>query len=492
MPRHRCYLISIISKVIQRLSYLPRPCQWCHAVGMTDSTSTTDTPDVQAASITEPARAIPVIEQVDLCVVGGSCTGVFAAVRAARAGLRVVIVEKQNSFGGVATNGLVNIWHSDQDTTYTTQIIRGLSLEVVERLMQRDAVEVRERNADARYVLNTEELKIELDELIREHQITPFLHTFYARPICDGERIDAVLIENKDGRSAIKASVYIDATGDGDLAAHLGVPYSIRPDLQPPTTCAKIRGLEGIRMREFYNEHRDEFDVPKDAGWSCLIPAGGGIRLHAETHVFGANTSDAREWTAAEMEGRRHVRAMMDMVRKHMPERRDDLGLLDLSSSIGVRETRRCEGVYKLTGMDVLDGVRFEDAIANGTYRVDVHYPEGGGYLFKYLDGTTRSSTSEGVVYGRWRPEREVDPTFYQIPYRSMISHRCPNLIMAGRMIDADQEAFGAIRVMITMNQTGEAAGEAAALAVANQCATHAVAPADLRRNLAAGGSIII
>ena len=441
--------------------------------------------------VIDPACSIPVIEDVDVCVVGGSCTGVFAAVRAARAGARVAIIEKQNCFGGVATSGMVCIWHSDQCTEYRERIWAGLTWEVVDRLMRRDAVDVKERNPDARYILNTEELKIELDALVAEHNIVPFLHTYYARPLVNNGRIEAVVLQNKDGRSAIRAKVVIDASGDGDVAAHLDVPFTVSPELQPPTTCAKIRGLDGINMREFYNQHRDEFDVPKDAGWSTRFPGAGDARLHAETHVFGANTADARQWTEAEMEGRRHVRAMMDMVRRHMPERRDEIGLLALSSSIGVRETRRCRAVYQLTEHDVLEGVRFHDAIANGSYRVDVHYPEGGGYLFKYLDGTTRSYTESGREYGRWRPERAVDPTFYQIPYRSMISDRCENLIMAGRMIDADQAAYGAIRVMVNMNQTGEAAGEAAVLAIKDDCATGSIDTDQLRQRLSSGGSIV-
>jgi hypothetical protein len=388
---------------------------------------------------------------------------------------------------------MVNIWHSDQDTEYKQTIIAGLTLEVVERLKTRDAVDQREGSADSRYVLNTEELKMELDALVLEHKITPLLHTFYAAPaVVDDGRIDAVMIENKDGRSAIRAKVFIDATGDGDLAAHLNVPFTIDTDLQPPTTCAKIRGTDGIDMRQFYNDHRDEFDVPKDAGWSSSIPGGGDVRMHAETHVFGANTADARQWTHAEMEGRRHIRAMMDMIRRHLPERSDKLGILALSSSIGVRETRRCRAIYQLTEEDVLEGVRFPDAIANGSYRVDVHYPEGGGFLFKYLDGTQVAITSTGRERGRWREPREVDPTFYQIPYRTMVAADCPNLIMAGRMIDADKAAFGAIRVMVNMNQTGEAAGVAAALALDAGVPTPDVDPATLRAKLAEGGSIML
>jgi hypothetical protein len=147
--------------------------------------------------------------------------------------------------------------------------------------------------------------------------------------------------------------------------------------------------------------------------------------------------------------------------------------------------------MHRLTETEVLSGTRFPDAIANGTYRVDIHYPSGGGHLFKYLDGRQVSVTSAGRETGRWRPEGP-SPRFYQIPYRTMVRADLPNLILAGRMIDADPGAFGAIRVMITMNQVGEAAGEAAALACRSGTATAAIDPTALRSALAAGGSVLV
>jgi hypothetical protein len=443
-------------------------------------------------SITEPARDVPIVGEYDVCVLGGSCTGVFAAVRAARLGARVAVVEKQNAFGGVATNGLVNIWHSIYDTTFDRQIIAGLTQEMVDRLLKRDACIERERSNSAGFILNTEELKIELDELVREHNITPHLHTVFAAPhVVDG-RIEAVFIENKNGRGAIRAGVFIDATGDGDLAARCGLPFRFAAHIQPPTTCAKIRGLGGLNIREFWNQHREEFGMPADAGWGCDIPNGGDVRMHAETHVFETNSAVAEELTFAEMEGRRQIRALMDMVRKYAPERREQLGLLDLGAIIGIRESRRFDAAYALTEEDVLEGRRFEDAIAQGSYRVDVHHPSGGGFLFKYLDGTQVSITSAGREHGRWREARDEDPTFYQIPYRTMVHADAPNLIMAGRMIAADQPAFGAIRVMVNLNQTGEAAGVAAAIATQENLATVDVPATELRQKLAAGGSIVI
>ncbi len=439
--------------------------------------------------IFEPAREVPVHEDCDICVLGGSCTGVFAAVRAARLGARVVLIEKMNAFGGVATNGMVNIWHSLKDTVFKRDIIGGLTVETIDRLKRRDAVFIKQKSSGLGAVLNSEELKIELDALVLEHKIVPMLHTMYCGVAKDGDHIDAVFIENKDGRTAVRAKVFIDATGDGDLAMHAGVPWSTDPHLQPPTTCAKIRNLvDSGTFRKIYDAHHAEFDLAKDLGWQTFVPGLDGISMCAQTHVFGVDVSKAQELTDAEIEGRRQMRAVLDMLRKYGPQEADP-GLVGLASHIGTRQTRRFEADYTLTEEDVLWGRRFPDAIANGSYRVDIHYPDGGGFLFKDLDGTQWECRPGGSV-GRWRDPIDKDPTFYQIPYRTMI-HRCSrNLIMAGRMIAADRGAFGAIRVMVNLNQVGEAAGVAAALAANSRSTVHEIQAKSLRAQLADGGSI--
>lgn len=443
-------------------------------------------------TIEEPPRQTPVIAETDLCVVGGSCTGVFAAVRAARLGLKVVLIEKLNAFGGVATNGLVCVWHSLLNTTHDRKIIGGLTEELINRLRTREACRFARNSPDMGSIFNSEELKIELDELLREHGIEVMLHTSFAAPVINDGKLDAVIVENKSGRQAVRARCFIDASGDGDLAAAAGIPFTVDPHLQPPTTCAKIRGLAGLDLRTLYNNHCHEYGLPRDAGWDVEIPQGQGIRMHANTHVFGVDVSDARQLTHAEMEGRRSIRALMDMVRKHHPERIPDLNLLALSSSIGARESRHFKTIYGLTEDDVLNGIRFPDAIANGSYRVDVHHPEGGGWLLKYLDGTQTSYTHAGREDGRWRDPVAENPTFYQIPYRSIIAANVPNLILAGRMLGCDRNAFGAVRVMVNLNQVGEAAGVAASIALEQNVAVQAVDTALLRDRLKDGGSTVL
>ncbi len=446
-------------------------------------------------TVMEPERAIPVVHETDICVVGGSCTGVFAAVRAARMGASVAIVEKQNCFGGVATAGAVHIWHSLNDTREGRPIIGGLTVEMLERLRKRGAVK-ETGVASYAYFLNTEEMKIELDELVVENRITPFLHTFYAAPLMEDGKLCAVIIENKNGRGAIRARQFIDASGDADLALDLGLP-SFRPDtLQPPTTCAKVYGLdllEGFDWGAAVREHGQEFGLARDWGWGAPIPGLPGIQLRADSHIFGADTSDADQLTRAEIEGRRQVRAIMDVIRKYGP-REASPALADLAATVGARETRRIVARYRLTGDDVLYGRCFSDAIANGSYRVDIHHADGPGITFRYLDGTEEVIPERGMALqkGRWRDPLPEDPTFYQIPFRCLLQDRVPNLILAGRMIDADKIAFSALRVMVNMNQTGEAAGVACALAIGKHSSVSDVNPQLLRAKLAEGGSIVL
>ncbi len=443
-------------------------------------------------TIEEPTRHLPVLAEVDVCVVGGSCTGVFAAVRAARLGASVAVIERSNCFGGTATNGLVLVWHSLLDTEFRRPIIGGLTREIMDRLGHLGAAEMLDGSGDVGVRLNTEELKIELDLLVQEHRILPMLHTQGCQPLLEGDRIVAVAVENKDGRGAIRARVFIDATGDGDLALRAGVPHFERDQVQPPTTCAKIRHFrqEGVRFADLYRAHHAEFGLEPDSGWDSHLPGIPDTAFVAQTHVFGVNVGHAEELTRAEMEGRRQIRGVMDLLRKYGPAGAD-LALVQLASSIGIRETRVVEAAHCLTEEEVLHGVRFPDAIANGSYRVDVHAPTGGGFLFKYLDGRTLFAHNDGCESGRWREPTPENPTFYQIPYRCQFHPTRPNLLCAGRMIHTDRGAFGAVRVMVNTNQTGEAAGVAAVLALRGGVSVAAVEPAALRKVLADGGSIV-
>ncbi len=442
--------------------------------------------------ISEPARKVPVLYDADICVVGGSCTGLFAAVRAARPGARVVLVEKLNCFGGTATASMVNIWHTPMNTTHERRIIGGLTTEVMDRLMVRDAVRRYASDVSRGWEFNSEELKIELDELVVENKIHPILHAFYSSPVIENDKVTAILVETKSGRGAIRASVFIDATGDGDLCRSAGIESIMASHLHPPTTCAKLSNWGGNdeHVNALLNEHRETYNLPEGFLWGAYVP-GSDVYMLAGTRIYGVNTATTDDLTRAEIEGRRQVRAILDIVERFDSRR---VRIEALPSNVGTRETYHIRSEYRMTGDDVLYGTRFNDAVANGSYRVDIHHQDKPGITFRYLDGTQvylRPGYPKEI--GRWRETIAEDPTFYQIPLRSLIPEGpLRNLLMAGRMLDADPIAYSALRVMVNMNQMGEAAGVAAWSMLDEGLGSDNLDAQKIRKLLEKGGSVVI
>ena len=440
-------------------------------------------PPAAPGMITEPSRRTPVAWEGDVCVVGGSCTGVSAAVAAARLGAKVAIVELNGFFGGVATAGLVSMWHSLTDRPNKKDIIAGTTLEILERLRKREGV----RGGGNNTAIHTELLKLELDKMIVQARVRPFLHAMMTAAVVEDGRVSAVIIEDKSGRRAIRARAFVDATGDADLIARAGLEHYRREVIQPPTMCCILRGINGLKKRhKGFNVHRVIFDkkynqaIEQGFSWSAPVPGDCGcpddagvvgpddLTMLAGTRVFGADCSDADQLTKAEMEGRRQVDHVCELLREHFMDGKG-LPLVALPARIGVRETRHARCLHCLTVDELISGKRFEDAIANGTYRIDVHNAKGAGVKF-----------------------RDIQADFYQIPYRSLVPKTSKNVLVAGRSLDADEQAFGAVRVMVNCNQMGQAAGVAAALALEGGTDVAAVDPAKLRAALAKQGAIAL
>jgi hypothetical protein len=212
----------------------------------------------------------------------------------------------------------------------------------------------------------------------------------------------------------------------------------------------------------------------------------------AGTRVFGADCSDADQLTKAEIEGRQQVRAICDILRENFTTDAT-VPLAALPAKIGIRETRHARCLHQLTEMEILNGKRFPDAIANGTYRVDIHHADKPGITFRYLDGREEySAPNEKRIVSRWRDESQDYPTFYQIPYASLVPRSATNVLVAGRAIDADMGAFGATRVMVNCNQTGEAVGTASYLALDGNMSVSEIDVSTLRETMRRQGAIII
>ncbi|HBE12791.1 MAG TPA: FAD-dependent oxidoreductase [Clostridiales bacterium] len=445
--------------------------------------------------IVEPAKQIKVCADVDVCVIGGSCTGVFAAIRAARLGAKVAIVEKQNCFGGVATNGLVNIWHSLYDIGNKNQIIAGLTEEMIERLKTVDGVYVDLKSPTHAYYLNTEELKIELDNVIKENRIIPFLHTFYSFVITDDKKITSVLIENKDGRSAIRAKFFIDATGDGDVARDLHINSYQHDQVQPPSACFYLQGkIKNSDLADMILHHGSEVGLDDDWGWSGPL-VNSELTLRVDNHVFNVLCNNAMDLTLSEMEGRRQMRALVTLLKKYgYPS--EKYNLISSCSHIGIRETIHYETNFKANEMDLLCGTKYEDAVLNGTYRVDIHHGDQNGITFKDLTGkmVTYYGKRNKKIVGNWREDLSLTgdyATYYQFPFANIVGKEYENFIAVGRMIHADASSFGALRVMVNLNQLGEAAGVAAYLAIDGDVAMQKLQGKHVRNMLRKGGSAL-
>ncbi len=361
-------------------------------------------------------------------------------------------------------------------------------------------MELAEPSNEHKYaVLNTAELKLELDEIVVELPgIRPFLHTRFCAPLLEDGRLAGIAIEDKTGRRAIRASYFVDATGDGDLVYRLGLSTRKGAHLQPPTQCAHVYGLEQVREanpgvdigQAPFNPDYPEA-LPRGFFWHAGVPGVPNLRMLAGTRVNGADCSDADQLTRAEMAGRSQVRRICDIYRKYLAGG-DQVMVAGLPAYLGIRETRKVDCLYRLTEADVLEGVSFPDTIAQGSYRVDIHHTEKDGLTFRYLDGREIYAVpGMPAVTSRWREARAVDPTFYRIPYRSLVPKGAENVLLAGRMIDTDIGAHGATRVMVNCNQTGEAAGTAAFLALDAGDTVDKVDPAVLRRTLRDHGAVL-
>ncbi|MET0263679.1 MAG: FAD-dependent oxidoreductase [Rariglobus sp.] len=444
--------------------------------------------------IHEPARATPVCHEADLCIVGGSCTGVFAAVRAARLGLSVALIEQHTLLGGMAVAAQVNEWHSINDTTGARQIIGGLTLEVIDRLRHRGVLREISPVHRGQFRFNSAELAIELDELVRTHRIRVFLAARCVAATREGPRITSAIIEDRSGRRAITAPFFIDASGDGNLLRHAGFAAEKPSVLQPVNLQAIVAGTNTPNGPVPWNDLEPLLDAhnypaANSRPWHFPVPGADTLTNLFGARLNGIDASDADAHTTALFEGRRLHQAYLDILRAHSADLHPVL--VAWAQSLGVRETWHARCHHRLTGDEILRGQSFADSIAQGTYPVDIHSAD--GTVLRYLDGREEFVPKTGpTLWRRWNPEHSPVPACYHIPYRSLLPIEAENLLVAGRLLDADREAFGGVRVMVNMNQTGEAAGVAAALAHRTGTTFPQLNPSLIRAELNAGGSLLL
>lgn len=411
-------------------------------------------------TILEKAREIPVYGEYDVIVVGGGCAGFPAAVAAARNGARTLIVERFPFFGGTATASLMaNIvgFRNQVEPDYL-QTTKGIGEELMLRLLAEGGA-VHSRNAypsairsdekgdlSYNYAFDTEKFKYVALRMVKEAGVDILFHTYFCDAILEGDAVRGIVFENKSGRQAALSKTVIDASGDGDVALRAGVPYwqTKKDEAKRLNDCLmyKIKGFP-----------------PETKAPGCLF--------EDTMVVWGPspgpmNCADGRELTDSEIDVR--LRVYEDLEKKKA-EHADLAGaeIVDTGTLIGVRQTRFFEGEYKLTGDDVLEGRRFEDAIAMAANPVINYY------------GYRRFLTHEG----------------YQIPYRCLVPKKAENLLVVGRCMSSDQIAFESWRAMAHVLALGEAAGVAAAVGARNGTSVRRVDVSEVQRLLVEQGAEI-
>lgn len=436
-------------------------------------------PQTTGRTVTEPARDLPVVAECDVAVLGGGTSGICAAVAAARLGASVVLVEHYGFLGGMATSSLVNIWHSFYGMDRKTKIIGGVPDDLIAGLKGFDAVyNADAENETAHWVLDSEKCKFVCDDVVLASGVKLMLHTSLAGVLRDGRQIKAALVENKSGRGALVAKTYIDCTGDADLVRFAGVETQVgnaAGACQAPSLCFRLTGMD-LAQTGFEKVQAELFKTPMDYNlgpyppllWASRWPGQDNEWMAAGVRVLDIDSSKADDLTRAEIEGRYQLRWFLAQA-KGLPGWQD-VRLIAMGTQIGPRESHRIIADHELTREEVLDGHRFPDAIAQGTYPIDIHNPSGPGIIFEDLDGTRREVKGDRTTLtGRWdglgenNPKR--DTLCYQVPLGCLIPRDLDNVMAAGRNIGASHESAGAIRVMVNCMQAGQAAGVAAALA---------------------------
>ncbi|WP_054950709.1 FAD-dependent oxidoreductase [Numidum massiliense] len=424
----------------------------------------------------------------DVVVAGGGPSGVMAAIAAARNGARTMLIERYGFLGGMATNALVGplqSFHAGDE-----QVAVGLAQEMIDRLQAIGGTpgHVPDMVGFVPTVtpVDVEKMKYVLQEMAEESDVFLQLHTVVTGADVDksGE-LKELHLYNKSGHLRVKASVFIDCTGDGDVVAMAGVPYEKgrKSDglAQPMTMMFRMGGVNFDSVRSYVKAHPEEFVLADDwesfpmvgiSGFFSLVnqakrekrltierdrvllfelPAKGEVTVNM-TRVIRHDATDGQALSSAEVLGRRQVMEVVEFLKSDIPGF-ENAELINCGTQIGVRESRRIVGKYILSGEDVVQGRKFDDVIARGSYPIDIHSPDGGD-----LD----------VI----QMERG---TSYDIPYRCVINDSVHNLLVAGRCLSATHEALASARVTPTAMVVGQAVGIAAALAVNEQCSPHDV-----------------
>jgi len=437
----------------------------------------------------------------DLIVVGGGPAGITSAIAASRSGARTLLIERNGFLGGEGATGLpIFVFHDLRGN----KILGGIPEEFVDYLEEIEGTtgHVRiEGSHVSTYTLTDQEMfRYGAMEMVLDSGAELLLHSFVVGVEVKNRRILAVEVANKSAVTTIRSRFFIDATGDGDVAAAAGVPFEKgrpndglmqamslmfrlgRVDLEKvgrlwnkgsvkgvkpgETEESYIRGNGTLGPYEKYAQEENLFPDKNHMFWFNSMHSGE-LNINV-TRIVGKDATNAEDLTKAEIEGRRHVMRIVRFLKKYVPGF-ENCYVVSVASKVGVRETRRIRGEYVLTEDDILQGRDFPDSIARCGYPYDLHDPKGGSTKFKFIK----------------------DRGSYGIPYRILIPVKTDNLLVAGRCASTTHEALASIRVMGACMTMGQAAGAAVGLCLKEGTIPRELDYDNLRRRLRSDNVIL-
>ena len=440
-------------------------------------------------TIEEPARQIPIYGEYEVAVLGGGPAGIAAAVAAARAGRRTLLVERYGFLGGMGTAaGVTNFCglHANVHGEMH-RVVRGVASDLLARIDRLDGLNKPHLILGKIFAqaYDTAAYKIAADDLLAEHEVDILFHALGAGVAMQDEtRVNALFVETKAGRQAIRADIFIDCSGDGDLAAWAGAPYEVgdgHGHMLYPSMMFRLNGIDPAKAGDAWRtipqlmeqaEARGTHKFPRKA--AIVRPQRSPIEWRVNFTQLkrddgsAINGLEPDDLTRGEIDGRRQAVEAFQFLRT-VPGFENSY-IVDLPPQLGIRETRRVVGLYQLSGDDVLGCASFDDSIGVNGWPMEVHVA--GDVIFKF-------------------PPIPESRGYNEMPYRMLVPEGVDNLLVAGRCASMTHDGQSAARVSGACFAMGEAAGTAAALALSGNTPPRDIAIEKLQQALKQQGAFI-